>query len=119
MVIATFRDLKVWHKAHGLVLDIYRITKTFPVEEKYGLVSQIRRSATSIPTNIVEGFNRKSKKDYAHFINIANGSLEETKYHILLSRDLGYLAENDFNAMGNGCDEIGKMLYGFYQRLSL
>ena len=118
MTVKTFRDLKVWQKAHELVLEIYKTTKTFPMEEKYVLVSQIRRSAASIPTNIVEGFSRKTNKDYAHFINIANGSLEETKYHILLARDLGYIKENDFNVLKGGCDEIGKMLYSFYRTLS-
>ena len=116
-IVRTFRDLKVWQKAHELVLQIYRVTNAFPVEEKYVLVSQVRRSVASIPTNIVEGFNRKTKKDYAHFINIANSSLEETKYHILLARDLGYIGESDFNVLRGGCDEIGKMLYSFYRTL--
>ncbi len=73
-MIKTFRDLRVWQSAHSLVLEIYKITKHFPDEERYGLISQLRRSASSIPTNIVEGFKRKSKKDYAHFINIADAS---------------------------------------------
>jgi len=67
--VKTFRDLKVWQKAHELVLEVYRITKTFPNEEKFGLVSQLRRSASSVATNIVEGFKRKSNRDYAHFLN--------------------------------------------------
>jgi four helix bundle protein len=87
----TFKDLKVWQKAHSLTLDIYKLTQSFPCEEKFGLVSQLRRSVSSIPTNIVEGFKRRSKKDFAHFINIAESSLEETKYNILLSYDLNYL----------------------------
>jgi len=118
IMIKTFRDLKVWQKAHSLVLNIYRITINFPKEEKYMLVSQIRRSAASVPTNIVEGFKRKSKKDYAHFINIADTSLEETKYHIILGKDLGYIAENDFNDLGRLCDEIGRMLYRFHEKLT-
>jgi len=117
-MIKTFRDLNVWRKSHHLVLRIYKITVNFPKEEKYVLVSQIRRSASSIPTNIVEGFKRKSKKDYAHFINIAETSLEETKYQILLAKDLGYIDKNDFDNLGRSCDEIGKMLYRFYENLT-
>lgn len=117
-MIKTFRDLKVWQKAHNLVLNIYKITNDFPKEEKYGLVMQLRRSAGSIPTNIVEGFKRKSKADYAHFINMADSSLEETKYHIILAKDLGYIKEKDFNNLNNMSDEIGKMLYGFHKKLT-
>jgi len=90
----------------------------FPKEEKYMLISQIRRSAVSIPANIVEGFKRKSRKDYAHFINMSDTSLEETKYHIILAKDLGYIKEDDFNMLNKMCDEIGKMLYGFYKTLT-
>jgi four helix bundle protein len=116
-MIKTFRDLKVWQKAHNLALNIYKITKEFPKEEKYGLVAQLRRSVASIPTNIVEGFKRKSKTDYAHFINIADSSLEETKYHLILANDLGYIKEENFNRLNNMCDEIGKMLYSFHKKL--
>ena len=114
----TFRDLKVWQKAHELVLKIYRITKEFPNEEKFGLVSQLRRSASSIPTNIVEGFKRKSKRDYAHFLNLADASLEETKYHIILSKDLDYINGDEFNRANEMCDEVGKMLYGLQKKLN-
>jgi four helix bundle protein len=69
------------------MLKIYKITKDFPKEEKYGLVAQLKRSVASIPTNIVEGFKKESKRDYAHFINVADGSLEETKYHIIRAKD--------------------------------
>ena len=114
----TFRDLKVWGKSHELVLAIYKITKKFPGEEKFGLVSQLRRSASSIPSNIVEGFKRKSRKDFAHFINIAESSLEETKYSLLLSLDLGYLTKADFGTLSKKCDEIGRMLNGLYKKVS-
>ena len=114
----TFRDLKVWQKAHNLVLEIYRITKKFPSEEKFGLVSQLRRSAVSVATNIVEGFKRKSDRDYAHFLNLADASLEETKYHVLLSKDLKYLSSEDFESLNKICDETGKMLYGLQKKLN-
>ncbi len=117
-MIKTFRDLLVWQKSHALVLEIYKITKDFPVEERFGPTSQLRRSAASMPTNIVEGFKRKSKKDFAHFVNMADSSLEETKYHLILTKDLGYLPEEKFNKVSEQCDEIGKMLYGLYNKLS-
>jgi len=117
-MIKTFRDLKVWEKAHKLVLEIYKVTKNFPSEERYGLVAQLRRSAASVPTNIVEGFKRKSNRDYAHFINIADGSLEETKYHIILAKDLGYIKESEFIEITDSCDEIGRMLHGFHKTLT-
>jgi len=116
--LKTFRDLKIWEKSHALVLEIYKITKKFPGEEKFGLVSQLRRSASSIPSNIVEGFKRKSKKDFAHFINIAESSLEETKYSLLLSLDLCYLKRADFDALSEKCDEIGRMLNGLHKKLN-
>ncbi|MFH1769736.1 MAG: four helix bundle protein [Parcubacteria group bacterium] len=113
----TFKDLIVWQKAHELVLKVYKETKNFPAAEKYGLVSQLRRSAASVPTNIVEGYKRRSDKDYARFINIAEGSLEETKYHLLLARDLDYLQNDQYNELINICEEIGKMLFGLYKKL--
>ena len=114
----TFRDLIVWQRAHELILEVYKSTKTFPTEEKYGLVLQLRRSAASIPTNIVEGYKRRSDKDYARFINIAEGSLEETKYHIILSYDLGYLSKEEYNKLFRLCEEIGKMLNSLYKKLN-
>lgn len=95
MYIKTFQDLTVWAKGHLLVLEIYKITKFFPDEERFGLVSQIRRSSVSICSNIAEGY-KKSKKDFLRYLDIAQGSLEETKYHLILSRDLNYFDINNF-----------------------
>jgi len=117
-MVKTFRDLRVWQKAHELVLKVYKFTKGFPTDEKYGLVSQLRRSAASVPTNIVEGFKRSSKKEYAHYINIADSSLEETKYHIILSADLGYLSQDQIAELTDSCDQVGRMLYAFYKKLA-
>lgn len=114
----TFKELKVWQKAHKLVLEIYAVTKCFPKEEKFRLTSQIIRSVTSIPTNIVEGFKRRGIKDQLHFLNLSDSSLEETKYHIILSRDLGYLKEDDFKRLNELCDEIGRMLYGLNKSIN-
>jgi len=113
----TFKDIKVWQKAHQFVLGVYKITECFPSAEKYGLTMQIRRSAVSIPTNISEGYKRKSDKDFAHFLNMADSSLEETKYHLLLASDLGYMTKGDYNRFSELADEIGRMLSGFQKKL--
>lgn len=84
-----FTDLKVWRRGHSLVLGIYRATATFPAEERFGLVSQLRRAAVSVPANIAEGSQRDSPADYARFLNIAQGSLAEVQYLLLFARDLG------------------------------
>jgi four helix bundle protein len=86
----SFEYLLVWQKAHLFVLAVYRLTEGFPPKELYGLTSQFRRAAVSIPANIAEGFKKKSKADKARFMNIAQGSLEECRYYLILSRDLGY-----------------------------
>jgi len=91
--IKDFKDLEVWKKAHCIVLGIYKLTTDYPPEEKYGLVSQMRRAAVSVPSNIAEGFGRRGKKDKIHFYNIAHSSLEELRYQLILSKDLGYLPD--------------------------
>jgi len=114
----TFRDIKVWQKAHRFVLEVYKISEKFPSSERYGLTAQIRRSAISIPTNIAEGYKRRSDKDFAHFLNMADSSLEETKYHLLLASDLGYLTNSDYSRFSELADEIGRMLSGFQKKLT-
>ncbi len=116
MAIKTFKELKVWQKAHELTLYIYKITPKFPLQEKYGLVSQMRRAAVSIVSNIVEGFKRKSVKDSIHFYNISDGSLEELKYQLLLSRDLQYITEEEYNKGIELSEEVGRMLHSWSTR---
>lgn len=116
MKINNFQDLIVWQKSHDLVLQIYKETKSFPEEEKFGLISQIRRSAVSICANISEGY-MKSSKDFVRFLEIARGSLEETKYHLILSKDLAYLEISRFNKLFSLSEEIGKMLHALSGRL--
>lgn len=111
--ITTFRDLTVWKKAHELVLLIYEITAGFPTHELYGLVSQMRRAALSIASNIVEGFRRHSVRDSIHFYNIAEGSLEELKYQLLVSRDLHYISDEQYIRAYNLAEEVGKLLYSW------
>ena len=86
-----FTDLVVWQKAHKLTLCIYAISKQFPRQELYGLTSQLRRAAVSVPANIAEGFKKRGRADKARFLNIAHGSLEETRYYLILAKDLGYV----------------------------
>ena len=114
----TFKDLKVWQKSHELTLEVYKATKYYPNEEKFGLASQLRRSASSIPTNLAEGFKRRGKKDFAHFVNVAEGSLEETKYTLFLSYELGYLDKKKLEKLNELCDEVGRMLTGLYKKLN-
>ena len=85
-----FRDLVVWQKAHQFVLQVYNLSKDFPQTEMYGLTTQLRKAAVSIPANIAEGFKRKTKPDKARFMNISQGSIEECRYYLILANDLGY-----------------------------
>jgi four helix bundle protein len=114
-VIERFQQLEVWQVAHKLVLDIYRSTQTFPKEEKFGLVSQMRRAAVSIPANIAEGFKRRGRADKGHFYNIAQASLEELRYYLILCCDLGYSPAD--GEMAEGADKVSRMLYGLVQSL--
>lgn len=93
----TFKDLIVWQKAHVFVLEVYAQTEKFPKSELYGLTSQFRRAAVSIAANIAEGFKKRGKKDKARFMNISQGSLEECRYYIILSKDLGYIEDSELN----------------------
>ena len=108
--VIRFQDLQVWQEAHALVLTVYSITNTFPDSEIYGLTSQMRRAAISVPANIAEGFNRRGIKDKLKFYNVAESSLEELKYYFILSRDLDYIESND--ALLQHADKIGRLLNG-------
>jgi four helix bundle protein len=112
-----FRELKVWHKAHQLTLDVYRATKSFPREELYSLTNQIRRAAISIGANIAEGAGKNSRPEFAWFLQIALGSASELEYHLLLARDLGYLVSEIHEQLSQEVVETKKMLSGFIQYL--
>lgn len=107
-----FRDLEVWKKAHRLTLDVYKASERFPKIERYRLVDQLCRSASSVPANIAEGKGRDSHKDLLRFLIIARGSLEETKYHLLLAKDLGYLPEANYNKLLDRYNSVGRMMNG-------
>jgi len=104
-----FEDLSVWQKAHELTLMVYRVSARFPREEQFGLVSQMRRAAVSVPANIAEGFKKRSRPDKVKFYNISQGSLKELRYYLILSRDLGYTT--DVGPAGANLDEVGRMLH--------
>ena len=104
--------LIVWQKAHELVLKIYETTKDFPREEMFGLTSQIRRAAVSIPSNIVEGKARGFNKEYKRFLLMARGSLEEVKYQVLLAKDLQYIDEEAYKEIIELAKKVGKLLNG-------
>jgi four helix bundle protein len=108
----SFRELKVWEKAHQLTLDAYKRTAGFPREEAFGLTSQIRRSASSIPANIAEGCGRGGG-DLARFCRIAAGSASELQYHLLLARDLGFLDGQSYSDLEQQTTEVERMLAGF------
>lgn len=114
---AGYKNLIVWQKADQLVYYVYLKTKDFPQEEKYSLTSQLRRAALSIPINIVEGYARYSKKELKHFLNIALGSLAETEYLLELSNRLGYFKEGDYQELQNLRQEVGNLLWKFYQSI--
>lgn len=107
-----FTDLAVWRRSHSLALDVYRLTLTFPQDEKFGLTFQLRRAALSVPTNIAEGSKRVGRVEYARFLNIAEGSVAETQYLLLVSRDLGYMPVETHNATQKSVGEIARMLHG-------
>ena len=111
--VKTFKDLAVWERSHQLALIVYRETANFPKNEEFGLKSQLRRAAVSIPSNIAEGFKRNTKKDSCHFYNMAQGSLEEVKYQIFLAKDLGYFDDLSYNKLAELSDEVGKILNGW------
>jgi len=106
----SFQDLLVWHKAHELVLAVYTLTAAFPKPETYGLSLQIRRSAVSVPANIAEGFRRRSRPEKARFLNMAESSLEETRYFLILARDLGY---GDTTQLMTALEEVSRLLNAY------
>lgn len=116
-VAKDFRQLKVWEKSHHLTLEIYRVTKQFPKDELYGLISQIRRASASIPANIAEGCGKGSDLELARYMQISMGSASELEYHLLLAKDLQYLNGDEYQELVNRVIEIKKMLGPFIKKL--
>ena len=112
-----FRQLQIWERSHQLTLEMYKLTQEFPVEERYGLVSQMRRSSSSVPTNIAEGCGRNSEADFARFLDHSMGSASELEYQLILAHDLGFLPKDQFEYTSTELIEIKKMLNAFIQKL--
>lgn len=116
-MLNNYKELKVWRKSYRLCLEIYKHTKEFPNEERYGLTSQLRRSAVSIPSNIAEGYGRKTTADYIRSLYIAYGSVCELETQIILSGDLNYVNEGNLSKIKDGISEVERMLKALIKSL--
>jgi four helix bundle protein len=114
----TFEDLRIWQSSHQIVLKVYRLCASFPSEEKFALVDQLKRAAASIPANIAEGYGRRTNKDFVQFLHIALGSAEETHYHLILSRDLRYISEECFSEIVDELVILKKQLIAFINKIN-
>lgn len=117
--IKSFTDLNAWKESHSLALDIYKITKLFPPDEKFGLIDQMRRCAVSITSNIAEGFSRKSKKEKAQFFYTSLGSVTELQNQLLLVRDIGYMQRSDFKLLADKTVVVSKLINGLIKSAKL
>lgn len=111
-MVKSFQDLNAWQEAHKLALKVYKISDKFPTKEQFGLTSQIRRCAVSVPSNIAEGFNRISLKEKIHFYSIAHGSVSELQSQLLLAKDIGYIAQGVSNKLYGDTETVHKILTG-------
>jgi len=105
-----FKKLKVWQRSHQLALDVYKSTEKFPKSEQYGLMSQMRRSAVSIPSNIAEGCGKEGQAEFARYLRIAMGSANELEYQLILSHDLNYISKDIFETLSDEVNQLKKML---------
>lgn len=119
MKIKSFTDLNAWREAHNLVLSIYKVTKSFPDDEKFGLIQQLRRCAVSVSSNIAEGFSRRTKKEKAQFFYTSLGSVTELQNQLLIARDIGYLSKDLFQELANRTITISKLTNGLIKSLKI
>ena len=112
-----FTEIKSWQRGHELVLSVYRATTGFPISERYGLISQLRRAALSVPTNVAEGSKRTGRAEYARFLNIAEASLAETEYLIMVGRDLGYMTPLMAKPLLGQVADLARMLHSLRLRV--
>ena len=112
-----FRKLKIWEKAHYFTLQVYKITKNFPSNERFGLTVQLRRASASVPTNIAEGCGRDSERELARFMSIAAGSASEVEYQLLLACDLNYIQDETYGELNQQVNEVKRMLNSFIKKL--
>lgn len=113
----SFTDLRMWQKSHEFVLETYKTTESFPKQELFGLVSQIRRASVSIAANIAEGYKRKGKIEKLRFFNISQGSLEECRYYLILSKDLNYISDEKYLSLKEKLEEASKSLNSYCKKL--
>jgi len=116
-MVTSYKDLKVWQRSVELALSIYRLTKTFPAEERYGLTSQIQRAGVSVPSNIAEGYGRGTRKEYKQFLTIARGSTLEVQTQLIIENELGYCNLAALAQAESLSEEVSKMLYSLIQKL--
>ena len=114
-----FRKIQVWERAHQFTLQVYKITSTFPKAELYGLTSQMRRAAVSIPSNIAEGCGRDTQAELARFVHISSGSASELEYQLILAHDLGYIGDENYSQLNSEINDIKRMLNGFEKAVQL
>jgi four helix bundle protein len=112
-----FKDLIVWKKAHENALMVYNLTKSFPKDELYGITGQLRTSSVSVPTNIAEGCGKFTQTDFAHFLQIALGSCQETEYLTLLASDLKYIHKEDYKTLNQSINEVKAMLISLIKKI--
>lgn len=118
MKIKTFEDLIAWQRAHELVMLVFDLTEKFPRREMFGITSQVRRSAASVAANIAEGFGRGTTREFLQFLRIARGSVEETRYFMILSRDRGYITKEQYLSVARFCDSAGQLLNALARSLA-
>ncbi|MDD4680172.1 MAG: four helix bundle protein [Clostridia bacterium] len=116
--MSDYKNLDVWNLSHKLVLDIYELTHAFPKSELYGLKSQMRRAAYSVPTNIAEGYGRLHRKELIQFLNIAKGSANELEYELLLAKDLSYISVEEYEEVNVRVNTVMKMLTGLIRSIN-
>lgn len=117
-MFTSYRKLRAWELGGQLAFEVYKVTKSFPKSELYGLISQLRRAGLSVPTNIAEGYSRRNDRYFKNFLDIAYGSLVETEYLLSFARKLGYLSEEDYNRLMELVDETGKVLWKLRERVA-
>ena len=116
--IRSYRDLDVWQSGMDIVVEIYRVTRAFPAEEKFGLAAQVRRAAVAIPSNIAEGHNRLGAAEFRRFVSIARGSVAEVETQIAVAVALGFVGADEITSLLSQLDRLSKMLFSLYRRLT-
>jgi four helix bundle protein len=115
--IRSYQDLIVWQKAVRLVTDIYSVSKKFPSDERFGIVSQLNRAAVSIPSNIAEGWGRETSKNYLQFLRTSRGSIMEVQTLLIISKNLNFISQMEFDSLSGKTEEVGKILHGLIKSI--